>query len=294
MGGSTARRTRPRPKRWRSLAVGAAAVAVTTVSACIPPVDPTPPDDSTTTTTTTLPPPVPDHQLSWPGFTLDLRQRTVAACADGIDNDGDGMVDYPADHGCTDAGDDSEWRESVFVPRLENLALTGRYGTDGELTFPAGSFFFPKVIFGAADPYSPALYQRIEVVGSPTGSVDLATGEVAFDLRIRIRIYTVDTLLTVPEHAFPASCYIGGSGGFDVRLTSETTDPPAPASPVQGTRFSGPGSTVTLVANDFAVPTVSGCANLMQDFAPAFNELLDLPAVAGEAVASFGMQLLPA
>lgn len=269
-------------------------MAVATVAACVPPTDPPPDDPTTTTTVTTLPAPVPDHRLSWPGFTNDLRQRAVAACSDGIDNDGDGMVDFPADHGCTDAGDDSEWREQVFVPRLENLALTGRYATDGELTFPEGSFFFPKVIFGDADPNSPALYQRIEVVGTPTGSVDLATGEVELDLQIRIRIYTVDTLLTIPEAAFPASCYIGGPGGFGVHLTSETTDPPAPASPVQGTRFSGPGSSVTLVANDFTVPPVTNCANQMQDLAPVFNEWLELPAAAGEAVASFGMQLLPA
>jgi hypothetical protein len=29
-------------------------------------------------------------------------------CSDGLDNDGDGLIDYPADPGCTSAGDDSE------------------------------------------------------------------------------------------------------------------------------------------------------------------------------------------
>ena len=35
-------------------------------------------------------------------------QETVTACADGIDNDGDGAVDYPADPGCSATTDDSE------------------------------------------------------------------------------------------------------------------------------------------------------------------------------------------
>jgi len=34
--------------------------------------------------------------------------RTRAACDDGLDNDGDGLVDHPADQGCSGPGDDSE------------------------------------------------------------------------------------------------------------------------------------------------------------------------------------------
>jgi cytochrome c553 len=33
----------------------------------------------------------------------------VAQCADGIDNDGDGLIDFPADPGCTDANDNDEF-----------------------------------------------------------------------------------------------------------------------------------------------------------------------------------------
>jgi len=31
-----------------------------------------------------------------------------AACSGGIDNDGDGRIDYPADKGCKSSGDDHE------------------------------------------------------------------------------------------------------------------------------------------------------------------------------------------
>lgn len=41
------------------------------------------------------------------GFCAD-RPKPKAACADGIDNDGDGRIDYPADPGCTSAGDTDE------------------------------------------------------------------------------------------------------------------------------------------------------------------------------------------
>jgi hypothetical protein len=35
-------------------------------------------------------------------------QNAVAACADGIDNDGDGLLDHPADPGCLATSDESE------------------------------------------------------------------------------------------------------------------------------------------------------------------------------------------
>ena len=34
--------------------------------------------------------------------------RIGEACGDGFDNDGDGLIDDPADPGCTDASDESE------------------------------------------------------------------------------------------------------------------------------------------------------------------------------------------
>lgn len=40
--------------------------------------------------------------------TLEIDVTWTAACADGIDNDGDTLIDYPADDGCRGIGDDSE------------------------------------------------------------------------------------------------------------------------------------------------------------------------------------------
>jgi len=38
-------------------------------------------------------------------WTVTNAQTPLAACSDGIDNEGDGLVDFPADLGCTDAAD---------------------------------------------------------------------------------------------------------------------------------------------------------------------------------------------
>jgi hypothetical protein len=41
---------------------------------------------------------------------------SIAQCADGIDNDGDSLIDYPADPGCTSAVDDDETDPVVPPP----------------------------------------------------------------------------------------------------------------------------------------------------------------------------------
>src|SRR6185369_6800793 len=40
--------------------------------------------------------------------TVGSRTCQPALCADGIDNDGDGKIDYPADPGCDSSADDTE------------------------------------------------------------------------------------------------------------------------------------------------------------------------------------------
>ena len=49
-------------------------------------------------------------------------QTTKPACSDGVDNDGDGYTDYPADNGCTSADDNSE----------ENLLYECNDGSDND------------------------------------------------------------------------------------------------------------------------------------------------------------------
>ena len=55
-----------------------------------------------------------------------------AACEDGVDNDGDGLTDYPADPGCSSAGDDDEYNapEAACNDGVDNDG-------DGKIDFPA-------------------------------------------------------------------------------------------------------------------------------------------------------------
>jgi len=60
-----------------------------------------------------------------------------AACRDGLDNDGDGRVDYPADRGCADASDGNERKGTRKPPRLR-VCQDGRDNDgDGLVDFPA-------------------------------------------------------------------------------------------------------------------------------------------------------------
>ena len=47
-------------------------------------------------------------------------------CSDGIDNDGDGQIDYPADKGCTDANDNDEYNPICKAPEAgQPMTLEG-------------------------------------------------------------------------------------------------------------------------------------------------------------------------
>jgi hypothetical protein len=46
-------------------------------------------------------------------------------CSDGLDNDGDGLTDYPADPGCTSAADTNELDECGTGLMVEDITLTG-------------------------------------------------------------------------------------------------------------------------------------------------------------------------
>jgi hypothetical protein len=54
----------------------------------------------------------------------------AAACADGLDNDGDGLIDYPADPGCTSASDNDETNAPAPPPPPNN---DGQIRLDKEL-----------------------------------------------------------------------------------------------------------------------------------------------------------------
>lgn len=56
--------------------------------------------------------------------TTTTETGSKAACSDGTDNDGDGLIDYPSDKGCTGVNDSDEYNSSgSTVPAFEKLNL---------------------------------------------------------------------------------------------------------------------------------------------------------------------------
>ena len=63
---------------------------------------------STTSTTT--------YTLNCDGTTASATVTVLPQCSDGIDNDGDTRIDYPADQGCESATEGDETGEPIFGP----------------------------------------------------------------------------------------------------------------------------------------------------------------------------------
>jgi len=64
------------------------------------------------------------------GFCVERTQESRPACSDGVDNDGDGLIDYPVDPGCGAAEDDDEVNETPPAGDLEvNVTTTSDWGS---------------------------------------------------------------------------------------------------------------------------------------------------------------------
>jgi hypothetical protein len=61
---------------------------------------------------------------------------STTQCSDGIDNDGDGKIDYPADPGCVDSNDDDETNGGGGPSTFQCSDLVDNDG-DGAIDFPA-------------------------------------------------------------------------------------------------------------------------------------------------------------
>jgi hypothetical protein len=110
------------------------------------------------TTTATGPTDLDDLGCDGPG---DLSERTpLIACDDGLDNDGDGAVDYGADPGCKNALSNFE------APACQNgLDDDG----DGKIDFDGGAAANGGVPLAPADPECPTAWHHKENAASGCG-----------------------------------------------------------------------------------------------------------------------------
>ncbi len=75
-----------------------------------------------------------------PGYTckgtMGSRTCQVAACGDGMDNDGDTIADYPGDPGCASPSDDDEMDDCPSGPNCPQCANGVDDDTDGQTDYP--------------------------------------------------------------------------------------------------------------------------------------------------------------
>ncbi|MCX6707458.1 MAG: hypothetical protein NT001_04950, partial [Candidatus Woesearchaeota archaeon] len=112
-----------------------------------------------------------------PGDDNETDMITPPECSDLIDNDGDGFIDYPADPGCVNATDDDEYNNNTIN---EAPLVTLRFPSDNS-SFSIGNLVF---IYGVVDDYSPLLsctfYSNITGTFAPMMSQVTANGGIGF------------------------------------------------------------------------------------------------------------------
>lgn len=123
-----------------------------------------------------------DGKIDYPadpgcGSAADTDERNNA-CADGIDNDGDGRIDYPNDPGCASAGDDQETTPSYACDDGSDNDGDGRvdYPDDPDCSSPTDtseSSSSPPPPSGSCDPSYPT-------VCIPPPPPDLDCGDITF------------------------------------------------------------------------------------------------------------------
>ena len=92
-------------------------------------------------------------------------------CSDGIDNDGDGLIDYPADPGC--GGPDSVTESPACQDGIDNDG-------DGKIDFDGGASANHGVALGPPDPGCPWPFAEIENPECDDGIDDDGNGLVDF------------------------------------------------------------------------------------------------------------------
>jgi len=206
---------------------------------------------------------------------FDLDPNPFPECSDFIDNDDDGLVDFPADPQCTSPDDNSESAPG-FQEKVD-ISISGTIDAAGNVTVPQSGVVFPPV-FLSLD--GDLLTVRIQPTAPGTGNLDPLTGIATVNVFVRIKLEGSPLGISLG-----GSCFIGSAGSpLALQLTTETTSPPGPNQPISGTRYSAETGTATLVNNTFSVPGASGCGPLGLANGP-INDELGLPSASGNNTA---------
>jgi hypothetical protein len=206
------------------------------------------------------------------------------------------------------------------VPLVKQVVLKGGFDSDdgsifGNLTFVAPTDGVtlskaPQPVPGGltgivAPSWWPSLLRDLfnETINNGftgvTATVELAGPASAIKFNAGAELFGAGTALAMPVKVklsnpfLGNNCYIGSSSNpIQLKLTTGTTSPPAPNSPISGS----PGELVVieegniiatknnrLVDNSFAAPGANGCGGILFSWAvdPFVNSIVGVPAAAG-------------
>lgn len=246
---------------------------------------------------------------------LDLGTSGLPQCSDGVDNDGDGLVDHPADPQCASATDESE--ELAGDQSTAGVVIAGTVAADGTISVPSTVQSSPPAPGGAGGLYFPPVdvvvpFEGTEITvtitvrpqaitsGQPfTGTLDPVTGAVTIDLAVRIKL---DAAL------LGANCFIGSAAGANLMRmvlttgesqfyqagTATPTTPPEGWTPITGSSYRTNTGLFALVNNSMGVPPANGCGfPPFLDISPSINDALNLPLPPGSGGARLLVQSQP-
>ena len=198
---------------------------------------------------------------------FDLTAKPLPACSDGEDNDEDGLTDFPADTQCTAANDNSELA-SGFQPK-EDTTIAGSITASGAISVPQSGVYFPPAYISAQ---GSVITATIQPTAAATGNLNPLTGVANVNVSVRVKLEGSPSGVSLGS-----SCFIGP---ITLALTTGTTSPPAPNTPITGVPYDASTGVATMVNNSFNVPGASGCGPLGLGNGP-INDELGLPAAAG-------------
>ena len=200
---------------------------------------------------------------------FNLTPETAPQCSNGTnDDDGqDTLIDYPADPDCTSALDDSEVA-SGFQPH-QDTTITGTIAANGTVTVPQSGIFFPPIYQYQS---GAVLTVNINPTAAGTGTLNPLTGAATLTISVRLQLQGSPSGVSLGS-----SCFVGP---WTMAMTTGTTNPPGPNTPITGVPYDASTSTLTAVDNAFSVPGASGCGPLGLANSQ-LNTGLGVPAAAG-------------
>ncbi|HNE36884.1 MAG TPA: PKD domain-containing protein, partial [Microthrixaceae bacterium] len=223
---------------------------------------------------------------------FDLTPRPLPQCGDGIDNDGDGLVDT-ADAGCSVVGapggstvgqDDSELAGG-FQPKVD-VTISGTIDGAGNISVPQAGVVFPPAYVPVLNPLDGITYvvtAKVIPTAAATGSLDPISGSANLQVKLRVGLTGAPAGVDLG-----ATCSIGSDA---VPLTLNLTT--GSSGGAFGTRYNTTTGQATMIDAAFTVPGATGCPIGLLNLNDIINQQMKIPSPSGQNLASIKGQTTP-